>query len=181
METTRLILRRWCEDDVTPFVELNKDPRVMQYYPSTLTSEQSMQMMDDIQKHFEEYGFGLWAVEIKDQTPFAGFIGLAVPQFTAFFTPCIEILWRLATPYWNQGYATEGAHAVLDFGFDECNLKQIVSFTVPSNIASRRVMEKIGMSYIDNFDHPGLPDNDPLQRHVLYSINRSERDGLLPN
>lgn len=181
METSRLILRQWCDDDLAPFAELNNDPQVMRYFPSTLTHEQSAQMVEDIRKHFEQYGFGLWAVEIKDQVRFAGFIGLAVPQFSAFFTPCIEIGWRLAAPYWNQGLATEGARAVLEFGFDQCNLKQVVSFTVPDNIASRRVMEKIGMSYIDNFDHPGLPDNDPLQRHVLYCITRPEWDTRQPN
>lgn len=178
METSRLRLRQWCDDDIAPFAKLNGDSRVMEYFPSTLTYDQSAQMVKSIQKHFDQYGFGLWAVELKEDSQFAGFIGLAVPRFTAFFTPCIEIGWRLAAPYWNQGYATEGARAVLDFGFDECNLNQIVSFTVPANIASRRVMEKIGMSYIDNFDHPGLSDDDPLQRHVLYCITKSERDAL---
>jgi RimJ/RimL family protein N-acetyltransferase len=181
LETSRLILRQWREADVDSFAEMNADPRVMRYFPSTLPREHSVQMVGRIKTHFDEYGFGLWAVEVKDQTPFAGFIGLSVPQFSAYFTPCVEIGWRLAVPFWNQGYASEGAQAALEFGFTQCNLKEIVSFTVPANVASRRVMEKIGMTYIDNFDHPALPDGDPLKRHVLYSINRPDWDGLQPN
>jgi len=106
---------------------------------------------------------------------------LSIPQFTAYFTPCIEIGWRLAAPFWNQGYASEGAQAALDFGFTQCNLKEIVAFTVPANIASIRVMEKIGMSYIDNFDHPVLADGDPLRRHVLYRITKAEQNASQPN
>lgn len=180
METSRLILRKWCKADVDLFAEMNADPRVMHYFPSTLSYEQSAQLVERMKTHFDEYGFGLWAIEIKDQGRFAGFIGLAVPQFSAYFTPCVEIGWRLAVPFWNQGYASEGATAALAFGFTQCNLKEIVSFTAPANVASRRVMEKIGMSYIDNFDHPALPDGDPLKRHVLYSINRPDWDALQP-
>lgn len=172
METPRLILRQWCEADLAPFAQLNADPQVMKYFPSMLTATQSAQMVERIKKHFCEYGFGLWAVELKETGEFVGFIGLSVPQFTAYFTPCIEIGWRLAAAFWNRGYASEGAKAVLAFGFQECRLDQVVSFTVPANKPSRRVMEKIGMSYIDNFDHPSLPDGDPLKRHVLYTITK---------
>ncbi len=178
LETSRLILRPWRETDVAPFAEMNADCKVMQYFPAPLSYQESASLVERCQKHFDEYGFGLWAVELKETAEFAGFIGLAVPQFTAYFTPCVEIGWRLAAPYWNQGYATEGAQAALDFGFDQCNLKEVLSFTVPANVASRRVMEKIGMSYIDNFDHPALPGDDPLCRHVLYRITKQERDAL---
>jgi len=181
LETSRLILRQWRETDVTPFAEMNADPQVMQYFPKTLSYEQSVQMVERIETHFSENGFGLWAVEIKDEAQFVGFIGLSIPQFTAYFTPCIEIGWRLAAPFWNQGYASEGAQAALDFGFTQCNLKEIVAFTVPANIASIRVMEKIGMSYIDNFDHPVLADGDPLRRHVLYRITKAEQNASQPN
>ncbi|MCA9016129.1 MAG: GNAT family N-acetyltransferase [Planctomycetaceae bacterium] len=181
METSRLILRQWRESDLDPFAKLNADPQVMQYFPATLSYEQSVQMVERIKIHFDEYGFGLWAVELKEDAQFVGFIGLSVPQFTAYFTPCIEIGWRLAVPFWNQGYASEGAQAVLEFGFTECYLKEIVSFTVPANKASRRVMEKIGMSYIDNFDHPALADGDPLKRHVLYRICKTDWDARQPN
>lgn len=178
LETSRLFLRQWRETDVAPFAKMNADPQVMQHFPSMPTYEQTAQMVKRIAAHFEKHGFGLWAVELKESEQFAGFIGLAVPQFTADFTPCVEIGWRLAVPFWNQGYATEGARAALEFGFTRCHLQEIVSFTVPANVASRRVMEKIGMSYIEDFDHPVLTEDDPLRRHVLYRITKQERDLL---
>ncbi|MFK7779038.1 MAG: GNAT family N-acetyltransferase [Gimesia sp.] len=180
METSRLILRKWRDSDVAPFAKLNADPRVMKHFPKTLSYEESAQMINQIKSHFDEHGFGLWAIEVKDQQQFAGFIGLSIPQFTTDFTPCVEIGWRLAASFWNQGYASEGAHAALDFGFLHCDLDEIVSFTVPENIASRRVMEKIGMSYINQFDHPAVSETDPLRNHVLYRITKMERDALLP-
>jgi RimJ/RimL family protein N-acetyltransferase len=113
-------------------------------------------------------------VEIPGVTPFAGFVGLSRPRFEARFQPCVEIGWRFGVEYWNRGYATEGARAALAFGFDACGLTEIVSFTVPQNVRSRRVMERIGMRHdsADDFDHPLLPDGHPLRRHVLYRIGR---------
>lgn len=180
METSRLILRKWRDSDVAPFAKLNADPRVMQHFPATLSYKESAQMVKRISTHFDEHGFGLWAAELKEQRQFAGFIGLSIPQFTTDFTPCVEIGWRLDLPFWNQGYASEGAQAVLEFGFTQCELNEIVSFTVPANGASRRVMEKIGMTYINQFDHPALAEGDPLRTHVLYRITKMERDALLP-
>jgi RimJ/RimL family protein N-acetyltransferase len=86
----------------------------------------------------------------------------------------VEIAWRLAAAYWNRGYATEGARSALTFGFDELGLDEILSFTVPSNLPSRRVMEKIGMTRnpADDFDHPELPEGHALRRHVLYRSHR---------
>src|SRR5262249_1280368 len=125
---------------------------------------------------FQQHGFGLWAVEILDGPAFAGFVGLAVPTFKTHFTPCVEIGWRIGREYWNRGYATEGARAALNFGFQNVGLQEIVSFTVPANVPSRRVMEKAGMTRNpeDDFDHPALPEGHPLRRHVLYRILRRQ-------
>jgi RimJ/RimL family protein N-acetyltransferase len=124
--------------------------------------------------HFEERGFGLWAVEVRDGGTFAGFVGLSTPRFDAHFQPSVEIGWRLGPEHWGRGYATEGARAALAFGFEVLRLEGIVSFTVPANVRSRRVMEKIGMTYdpADDFDHPLLAEGHPLRRHVLYRIAR---------
>lgn len=176
LETSRLILRRWRDTDVAPFAKMNSDPQVMQHFPTLLTYEQSAQMVERIEAHFVEHGFGLWAVELKQTGQFAGFIGLAVPSFETACTPCVEIGWRLDAAFWNQGYASEGAGGALEFGFTQSRLTEIVSFTVPANIASRRVMEKIGMSYVDDFDHPVLAKDDPLCSHVLYRITQGEWD-----
>jgi RimJ/RimL family protein N-acetyltransferase len=106
---------------------------------------------------------------------FLGFIGLSVPSFDAPFTPCVEVGWRLATDCWGQGLATEGAREIVHHGFTALGLEEIVSFTVPANAKSRRVMEKLGMTHnsVDDFDHPRLPAGHPLRRHVLYRLNRS--------
>jgi RimJ/RimL family protein N-acetyltransferase len=172
LRTERLCLRRWQPADRVPFAKLNSDPRVVEFLPGPLSPEESDAMADRIEAHFAQHGFGLWAVEIPDVVPFAGFIGLSIPRFEAPFTPCVEIGWRLDADYWNSGYATEGARAALAFGFESLQLKEIVPFTVPQNVRSRRVMEKIGMTHSpeDDFDHPMLPEGHPLRWHVLYRI-----------
>lgn len=174
LQTDRLRLRRWTPEDLDAFAELNADPRVAEFLPSTLSRVQSDAAAARIEGHFNEHGFGMWVVEIVDVAPFAGFIGLAIPRFTAPFTPCVEIGWRLSTPFWGQGYATEGARAALAFGWEELGLKEIVSFTTVRNERSRRVMERIGMTRRPDgdFDHPALPAGHPLRPHVLYAIGR---------
>jgi len=182
LETDRLLLRRWRLADRFPFAELNADPQVMAYFPAMLSRAQSDALVEHIDAQFDRYGFGLWAVEIPDAVPFVGFVGLSIPQFTSHFTPCVEIGWRLAAHHWGHGYATEAALAVVAFGFETLRLDEIVSFTVPANCRSRRVMERIGMTHdpADDFDHPSLPPDHPLSRHVLYRLRsgdvvRSER------
>ena len=173
IRTERLLLRRWQPTDREPFAVLNSDPRLMKHFPCTLSRDESDALAERIEASFDQNGFGLWAVEIQNGAPFVGFVGLAVPRFEAHFTPCVEIGWRIAAEHWNQGYATEAARAVLAFGFETLQLEEIVSFTVPENLPSRRVMEKIGMKHspADNFDHPLLSMGHSL-RHVLYRITR---------
>ena len=170
LRTERLILRRWVSGDRKPFADMNSDPEVMRHFPSVLSREESDGLADRIEEHFGTHGLGLWALEIPDLASFAGFVGLSVPTFEAKFTPCVEIGWRLARAYWGHGYATEAASATLAFGFHELRLDQIVSFTVPGNARSRRIMGKLGMTHDprDDFEHPSLPEGHPLRRHVLY-------------
>src|ERR1700737_1623807 len=118
IRTARLLLRRWLPADRSAFADLNADSRVMEAFPAVLTSEESGGLADLIERHFEQHGFGLWAVEIPGVASFAGFIGLSVPRFEAHFTPCVEIGWRLAAEFWGHGFATEGARAALAFGFE---------------------------------------------------------------
>jgi RimJ/RimL family protein N-acetyltransferase len=170
IRTDRLWLRQWVASDREAFARLNADARVMKYFSAVLSREESDILAARIEAHIDRHHWGLWAVEITGVTPFAGFIGLATPRFDAHFTPCTEIGWRLAADSWGCGYATEGARAVLAFGFGTLGLDEIVSFTVPDNLASRRVMERIGMVHnpSDDFEHPGLPAGHRLRRHVLY-------------
>jgi ribosomal-protein-alanine N-acetyltransferase len=172
LETERLLLRRWQDSDREPFAAMNADPRVMEFFPSTLTREESDRLIDDIESHFDNRGFGLFATELKSERALIGFIGLHVASFQAHFTPCVEIGWRIATPYWGKGLATEGSREVIRFAFEWLRLESLVSFTVPENVASRRLMEKLGMTHdpAEDFDHPRLPPGHRLRRHVLYRL-----------
>jgi len=154
------------------FAALNSDARVMEFFPTRLSRADSDAMVDHIEKHFSERGFGLWAIEVPDVAPFIGFAGLAVPRFSAHFTPCVEIGWRLAIEHWGRGYATEAARLALGYGFGTLALSEVVSFTSATNHRSRAVMERLGMRRDpdEDFDHPALPESHPLRRHVLYRL-----------
>ena len=170
LRTERLRLRQWTAADREAFARFNADGRVMQYFAAPLSRAESDAFADAIEDHIAQNGWGLWAVDVPGVTSFAGFIGLSRPRFEAHFTPCVEIGWRLGPEFWGRGYATEGAQAVLQFGFDALGLREIVSFTTESNLPSRRVMERIGMTHdpADDFDHPSLSPQHALRRHVLY-------------
>lgn len=170
------MLRHWREEDREPFARLNADARVMEFMPGRLSREESDLFVERIQAHFGKHGFGLCAAELRHDHSFIGYVGLAVPAFECAFTPCVEIGWRLAADYWGQGLATEGARQMTRYGFEEMGLQALVSFTVPGNVRSRRVMEKLGMTHdpADDFDHPHLPEGHPLRRHVLYRLERSQ-------
>jgi RimJ/RimL family protein N-acetyltransferase len=174
IKTERLLLRRWRDSDRLPFQAINADARVMEHFPELLTSAESDNLMTRVENHFADHGFGPFAVEFLKDGTFVGFIGLSVPKFDAPFMPAVEIGWRLGFKHWGKGLATEGARAALDYGFNSLGLKQIVSFTVPANLRSRRVMEKLGMTLdpAGDFDHPNLAEGHPLRRHVLYRIRR---------
>jgi RimJ/RimL family protein N-acetyltransferase len=102
---------------------------------------------------------------------------MLVPSFHTHFTPCVEMGWRLSSAHWGKGLATEAARAVVDEAFDHHDFLELVAFTVPENLASRRVMEKLGMvrNPEDDFFHPALPRTHPLARHVLYRIRRPQK------
>lgn len=180
IDTPRLRLRGWREADLAPHAAMNADPEVMRYMPSPLSRDESDALVRRIEDHFVAHGFGLWAVEETTSGEWVGFVGLAVPSFEAAFTPCVEVGWRIARAHWGRGLASEAARAAVDFGFERAGLPEIVSFTVPANTASRRVMEKIGMERDphDDFDHPRLPNGHPLQRHVLYRLRQPSSPGL---
>jgi RimJ/RimL family protein N-acetyltransferase len=174
IRTQRLVLRDWRDEDLEPFAALNAHPEVMRHFPAPLTRAQSDALAARIRAELAERGYGMWAVESPGEAPFLGFVGLASPGFDAPFTPCIEVGWRLAWRFWGKGYASEAARGVLDRAFGELGMGEVVSFTTAGNLASRRVMEKLGMRRDprEDFDHPSLPAGHPLRPHVLYRIRR---------
>lgn len=174
LRTGRLRLRAWRDDDLEPFAALNADPVVMEHFPAPLSRSESDAFVDVVQQRWREGGPSWWAVEVIDGAPFIGFVGLSEVRFDAPFAPAVEVGWRLAREHWGRGYAPEAARAAIDHGVDELGLDEIVSFTVPTNTNSRRVMEKVGMRHdpTGDFVHPSLPAGHPLGPHVLYRISR---------
>ena len=164
LRTARLLLRRWRDEDRAPFAALNADPVVMEHFPAVLTREQSDALVGRIEAHFDEHGYGLWALEVDGA--FAGFTGLAWQTYEASFTPALEVGWRLARSAWGHGYATEAATAALTRGLQEVD--SVVSTTARTNVRSQRVMQRIGMRRELEFDHPRVPEGHPVRPHVLY-------------
>lgn len=170
--TERLILRAWEEKDFLPFARLNQDPRVMEYFPNTLTMAETQQFIAKISTNMQQNGFGLYACALHDTDELIGFVGLSIPSFDTAFTPCVEIGWRLAFEHWGKGYATEAAQAVIQQAFEVYKLKEIVAFTAKQNMRSRKLMEKLSMWHnaAEDFHHPKLPLDHPLSLHVLYRL-----------
>ena len=174
VETERLLLRGWREADRAPFAALNADPEVMRYLTKRLTGEESDAFVDRIIARWAERGHGLWAVERRADGVFLGFTGLAWHDFAAPFTPAVEIGWRFRREAWGHGYATEAAAAALAWGFEVLGLDEILSWTTVDNVASRRVMERIGLTHdpADDFEHPQFAAGHPIRPHVLYRLSR---------
>jgi len=172
IETARLRLRDWTDQDREPFYRITSDARVMEFYPAPLSCEEADAFIARIEAHQAQHGFTFFAAELRATGQFIGFIGMAYIPYETHFTPCVEIGWLLGTEFWGQGLATESAQAVLRLGFDDVKLPEIVAFTVPANRRLRRVMEKLGMTHnpADDFDHPRLPQGHPLRPHVLYRL-----------
>ena len=168
LRAERCVLRGWTESDRAPFAQMNADPVVMEFFPSRLSRAQSDAFVDRIEQHWREHGFGLWAVDVDDV--FAGFVGLQRSNFEAWFTPAVEVGWRLAAWCWGRGAATTGARAALGYGFDRLGLSEVLSWTAVTNVRSWRVMQRLGMAPDGEFDHPGTPVDSPLRRHVLYRL-----------
>jgi RimJ/RimL family protein N-acetyltransferase len=148
----------------------------MRFMPRCLEVGESAALAAAAQAELERRGFGLWAVALRESAQFIGYVGLTVPSFTAHFTPCTEVSWRLQRDQWGHRYATEAARACLQFAFATLQLPEVVSFTVPDNLRSRRVMERLGMRRraSENFEHPRLPAGHPLRPHVLYRLAQAD-------
>jgi RimJ/RimL family protein N-acetyltransferase len=176
LETPRLLLRPFRDDDLDGLAALCADPVVMRHFPETLDRAASERLAGRIKAHFDRHGFGPWSVGIKEGAPYAGFVGLMVPTFETHFTPCVEVGWRLARRYWGRGYATEAARSALVFGFETERCEEVVSMTVPGNRRSRAVMARLGMKRRaeDDFDHPNVPEDHRLRRHVLYRLGKKD-------
>jgi RimJ/RimL family protein N-acetyltransferase len=170
--TERLSLRPVMAEDLDVVVALGADARVMAWFGGPIAAKQASAWMERQLEHWRQHGFGRMAVD-RDGVV-VGFVGLTRTDYDAGFTPGVEIAWRLAFEHWGRGYATEAARVVVRDGFDRIGLDEIVGVTTPENVRSRRVMERLGMvqSPGDTFDHPLVPEGDPLRLHVVYRLSR---------
>lgn len=181
LRSPRLLLRRWRESDCQPFAAMNAEPAVFGQLAGPMSREQSDALITRIEDGFGAHGFGLWAVELASTGAFLGFTGLSVPAFAAPFLPAVEVGWRLVPTAWGHGYATEAARAALSYGA-EIGLAEVVSFTAETNVRSRAVMRRLGMTTdpAEDFDHPMLPVGHHLRRHVLYRLSAPHGPGAPP-
>jgi RimJ/RimL family protein N-acetyltransferase len=167
-QTEHLFLRRWVAADFGPFAEMNQHPAVMEFFPRTLTPEESAAMIQRMESFFDETGYGRYALELRSTGEFIGFTGLSRVTFEPWPWPPVEIGWRLKKTAWGNGYAAEAARVCLDEAFQVYGLKEICSFTSLLNVRSERVMQKLGMVRAGEFDHPRIGVGNPLCRHVAY-------------
>ena len=177
IETERLILRNWRDEDRPTMHRLNSDEAVMKYFPFRRNRIESNLMMETVRNKISAKGYSWSAVELKQSNEVVGFAGIS--DFTAElpFTPAVEIGWRFLPEHWGNGYATEAARAWLDHAFTNLGIDNIVSFAVAENTGSTAVMKRLGMRHYPDldFDHPSVSNDYPsLKRHVLYSINAQE-------
>ncbi len=171
IETERLILRSWRMTDRAVFAEINSNNKVMRYFPKPLSIDESNGFVDRINSEFEETGFGLYAVEIKETGEFIGYVGFHRFAFDVPFSPGWEIGWRISDKFWNKGYATEAAMACIKYAREKKLCNRLYSFTAVPNIASENVMKRIGMSFEGLFMHPALAEGHWLKEHKLYSLD----------
>ena len=175
LKTERLILRQWSEEDFDSFAGMCADEDVMEFFPATLTRDESVALANKAKSFIDKNNWGPWAVELLADQGFIGFVGLYVPDAKMPCSPCVEIAWRINKRYWGKGYATEAAREALAYAFAVLDLDEIVAFTAIGNAPSRAVMRKIGMEDTGkNFMHPDIDVNNPLCEHVLYKINKSQ-------
>lgn len=172
LETPRILLRAWKESDLEPWIALNLDPENLRFFPRTYSSEESKASFLRIRELLQANSFGLWAAEEKSSELFMGFVGISLQNIPGVaFMPCHEIGWRLDKQFWGNGYATEAARVILEFGLHEVGIDKIFSFTAAQNLPSINVMKKIGLHERAElaFAHPRIDDSSPVKMHVVYS------------
>lgn len=174
IETARLILRPWNDDDLDPWFEMNADPRVMEFFQATYDRAKAGAVAAWMREVNERNGYGWWIIEIKDGDRFAGVVMFDDVDIETPFIPAKEIGWRLPVAAWGQGYATEAARAMLDLGFTRYGCDEIFAMTAVRNKRSERVMQRLGMERRPelDFDHPRIPEGHPLRRHITYRARR---------
>jgi RimJ/RimL family protein N-acetyltransferase len=174
LETERLILRSPVETDLEPFAAMSADPEVMRFLGPLMDTEAALALLDRVRTAIAEKGYSFWALERKADGAFLGLAGVQDYKPELPLYPGFEVGWRLSRAAWGQGYASEAARAAVAFAFERLNAQQVSAITTTGNLQSQAVMRRIGMTARPDldFDHPLLPADSPLSRHVVYVITR---------
>ena len=168
METERLVLRRWSTDDVDALAAVFAEPAFWHFpFRRGFTRDETEQFVERQLEHWATHGFGMWAVELKADGRLAGYTGLAIPTWLPQVLPAVEVGWRLHPDHWGRGLATEGGAASLRYGFEKLGLDRIIAIAMPDNVASLRVMAKLGM--VEALQTWDAERNVP---HVVYEVMR---------
>ncbi|MGI8864074.1 MAG: GNAT family N-acetyltransferase [Solirubrobacteraceae bacterium] len=157
LDTHRMLLRQWRPSDEVAMGNINSDPEVTRYLNRPVGTAATRAFYAMVLAHWEEYGFGFWAVqsqELENAGAFLGFIGAGHPNFLPELSARVEIGWRLARSAWGRGLATEGAGAVRDHLFEALGLPELISIIHPENARSQAVARKLGMSVSEHVHHP---------------------------
>ncbi len=168
LKTERLGLRNWLPTDEVPFIAMCQDPKVMEFFPSTLTKEETIGLIDRLKLHYKKHGYTYFAMDILETGEFIGFCGLAVQAWQSKFTPCVDMGWRLTQSAWGKGYATEAAKACLVAAERQFGLQEVFAFTPDLNIPSQKVMEKIGLKYAGDLQHPMMVGDSRFKKCLAY-------------
>jgi len=154
IRTDRLYLRRFCKEDLDAYAKIMGDYEVGKWFPKGdgYTLEEAKKSLDSILEHWDKHNFGIWAITDKEKSVLLGRCGLNLIAETTE----VEIDFVLAREFWGKGYATEAAKAALVYGFEILKLDRIIALAKPENIASRHVIEKIGMQYKKNTKYWGI-------------------------
>lgn len=174
----RIGFRNWRSEDLEEFAALNLDKKVMEHFPNTLSQKEVKDLIKKLKSHYVENGFTYYAVDILETQEFIGMIGLAFQKYETEFTPAIDIGWRLKKTAWGKGYATEGARRCVKHAFNALGINKIISVCTLQNQKSEKVMKKIGMKKIGEFDHPKMNNYPEYKKHICYEINKTKNNSV---
>lgn len=145
LQTRRLRLRRWHERDIAPFLAMNRDTEVMQYFSARMSDADAIRAIVQYESNFDTRGYGIWAVEHRETGEFVGSVGLE-PYESGADEQSVAICWKLCRKFWGGNYGYEAASAVVDFAFDYLRVPELIAIVPPHNARSQRLMRRLGLS-----------------------------------
>lgn len=171
LETERVKLRDWEDSDLEDFARINRDPLIMEYYPTRLDDKASAALVKHFQEHIDKKGFGFFALESKEDGRFMGFSGLAEVPKSLPCAPAVELAWRLDYDYWGKAYASEIARGLIAYGFETLQLEEIVAYCVTEHHRAKHLLEKLGFTSTGKDDFKYAPNRNKKAKET-YNLYR---------